>query len=94
MGRLILITGGARSGKSTYALERAEEISQDRSFLATCPVMDVEMRQRIERHQREREGRGWRCCEEETAVADRIEEIETAFLRLTEDAERDEEVAE
>ena len=82
MARLILITGGSRSGKSTYALERAEEISRDRSFLATCPVMDGEMRQRIERHRREREGRGWRCCEEETAVAARIFEFATAGVVL------------
>jgi adenosylcobinamide kinase/adenosylcobinamide-phosphate guanylyltransferase len=82
MGRLILVTGGARSGKSTYALERAEEISQDRSFLATCPVLDGEMRQRIEKHRREREGRGWRCCEEEISIAARIAEIATVGVVL------------
>lgn len=82
MGKLILVTGGARSGKSTYALERAEEISHDRSFLATCPVLDGEMRQRIEKHRREREGRGWRCCEEEIAIAARIAEIATAGVIL------------
>ena len=82
MGRLILVTGGARSGKSTYALERAEEISTDRSFLATCPVMDGEMRQRIEKHRREREGRGWRCCEEEISIAARIAEIATEGVIL------------
>ncbi|MGB5233379.1 MAG: bifunctional adenosylcobinamide kinase/adenosylcobinamide-phosphate guanylyltransferase [Desulfoprunum sp.] len=72
MGTLILITGGARSGKSAYALARAEAVSTDRYFLATCPVTDAEMGQRIDRHRREREGRGWVSCEEETALAARI----------------------
>ena len=69
MARLVLVTGGARSGKSGHALERAEEVSVNRWFLATSPVSDGEMRQRIERHRREREGRGWRCLEEETDIA-------------------------
>lgn len=72
MGTLILVTGGARSGKSSYALERAEALSADRSFFATCPVTDAEMGQRIDRHRREREGRGWTSCEEEIALAARI----------------------
>ena len=72
MGTLVLVTGGARSGKSSYALARAEAVSTNRHFLATCPVTDAEMGQRIERHRREREGRGWQSCEEETAVAARI----------------------
>ena len=69
-------------GKSTYALELAEEISTDRSFLATGPVMDGERRQRSEKHRREREGRGWRCCEEEISIAARIAEIATEGVIL------------
>ena len=75
MAELVLVTGGARSGKSGYALARAEGISENRCFLATSPVSDGEMRQRIERHRREREGRGWRCLEEETDIAGLIAEI-------------------
>lgn len=73
MGRLILITGGARSGKSSYALQRGEEIAGQRCFLATCPVVDVEMAERIHKHRQEREGRGWHCIEEETDIAGQLD---------------------
>ena len=67
---MILITGGARSGKSDYALERAETLAATlttaRVFIATSPVTDPEMAARIARHQEERRGRGWQLIEEET----------------------------
>lgn len=59
MAKLILITGGARSGKSTFALTLAESISDKKLFVATCPELDGEMMERVKRHQRERNGRGW-----------------------------------
>ncbi len=65
MARLILITGGARSGKSSYALEIGEILSEKRVFIATCPHLDSEMLERIRRHIEEREGRGWKTIEEE-----------------------------
>ncbi|MDR3089524.1 MAG: bifunctional adenosylcobinamide kinase/adenosylcobinamide-phosphate guanylyltransferase [Desulfobulbaceae bacterium] len=61
---LVLITGGARSGKSAYALKRAEACAEARCFIATSPVTDPEMDARIARHQEERRGRGWRLIEE------------------------------
>lgn len=76
MGKLVLITGGARSGKSSYALHRGEQIVGSRHFLATCPVTDAEMYLRISRHRDEREGRGWQSIEEEINIADQIENIE------------------
>ncbi|MFT5698601.1 MAG: adenosylcobinamide kinase/adenosylcobinamide-phosphate guanylyltransferase [Desulforhopalus sp.] len=63
MSKIILITGGARSGKSSYALEVCENISTKRLFIATCPVIDSEMTDRVIRHQEEREGRGWETVE-------------------------------
>ena len=69
MARIILITGGARSGKSRYAQELAEGLPGARAFVATCPVVDDEMHVRIARHQAEREGRGWKTLEEQTALA-------------------------
>lgn len=68
MVKFILVTGGARSGKSSYALERAESISENRCFVATCPVIDPEMDSRIQAHKNERVGRGWVSIEEETAI--------------------------
>jgi adenosylcobinamide kinase / adenosylcobinamide-phosphate guanylyltransferase len=52
--RLILIGGGARSGKSQFALSYARRLGPRRVFLATGQAHDEEMRARIERHRRER----------------------------------------
>ena len=50
MASLTLITGGSRSGKSSFAQRLAEERAGSRLFLATCPVTDPEMEVRILRH--------------------------------------------
>jgi adenosylcobinamide kinase/adenosylcobinamide-phosphate guanylyltransferase len=59
----VLVGGGARSGKSRFALEYAEKHGRSLGFLATCEARDDEMRARIERHQRER-GPHWTAVEE------------------------------
>jgi len=66
MGNIILVTGGARSGKSSFALKLAENVGTRRLFVATCPNLDEEMNDRVDRHKREREGRGWDTAEIET----------------------------
>lgn len=63
MKRIILVTGGQRSGKSSYAQELALSLSQNPVYLATSAVWDEEHRQRIERHQRDR-GPEWTNVEE------------------------------
>ncbi|HOI75969.1 MAG TPA: bifunctional adenosylcobinamide kinase/adenosylcobinamide-phosphate guanylyltransferase [Syntrophales bacterium] len=63
MAEIILVTGGSRSGKSRYAQELAESMAGKRAFVATCPVVDEEMAERIRRHQRAR-GAGWITIEE------------------------------
>jgi adenosylcobinamide kinase / adenosylcobinamide-phosphate guanylyltransferase len=73
MGRMILITGGSRSGKSSYAQKAAESLNDSRLFLATCPVIDEEMKDRIQKHQQERSGRGWHTIEESVNIAGAIE---------------------
>jgi adenosylcobinamide kinase/adenosylcobinamide-phosphate guanylyltransferase len=54
--RFLLIGGGARSGKSRYALARALSLGQRRLFVATAEPFDDEMRLRIARHRDERGG--------------------------------------
>jgi len=49
-----LIGGGARSGKSTFALRRALQRGPRRLFIATAQAFDDEMRARIDRHIAER----------------------------------------
>jgi adenosylcobinamide kinase/adenosylcobinamide-phosphate guanylyltransferase len=51
---MILITGGERSGKSTYAMSIAIERGMRRAFVATAEPFDEEMRTRIKRHKEER----------------------------------------
>ena len=68
MNRLTLITGGAKSGKSDFALEHAEGLGARRAFIATAQALDAEMRVRIEAHQKER-GEDWVTVEEPLAVA-------------------------
>jgi len=67
----ILITGGARSGKSHYAQELALKSGREVLFVATAVAGDEEMRQRIEKHQRERPD-GWRTLEVPTDVGSQI----------------------
>lgn len=51
-----LVLGGCRSGKSSYALELAETISEkNRVYIATCVPYDNEMQDRVDRHQAERD---------------------------------------
>lgn len=69
MAKLILVTGGARSGKSDYALQLAQTLPGPRCFIATCPVVDSEMDERITRHREERAGAEWLTVEEQTDVA-------------------------
>lgn len=53
--RLILVTGGARAGKSAFAQEWAHVLGDGKvSFIATAQALDEEMRQRIEKHKAER----------------------------------------
>jgi len=61
---LLYISGGARSGKSHYAEQRALAITGQRSYIATCPILDDEMAARIAHHRHQRSGQGWRTIEE------------------------------
>jgi len=54
--RLSLILGGARSGKSRFALARAEASGLVPVYVATAQAYDDEMRERIRLHQAERQG--------------------------------------
>ncbi|WP_311267647.1 bifunctional adenosylcobinamide kinase/adenosylcobinamide-phosphate guanylyltransferase [Sphingobium sp. WCS2017Hpa-17] len=60
---LLFVLGGARSGKSRYALSRAETLPGAFVFVATAQALDNEMDSRIARHREER-GPRWRTIEE------------------------------
>jgi len=61
--RIILVTGGQRSGKSSYAQKLALSLAANPVYLATSAVWDEEYRLRIERHKRDR-GAEWINVEE------------------------------
>ena len=63
MSRTILITGGARSGKSRFAEELAFSYGSPLCYLATAQANDDEMTERIARH-RSRRGGVWQTIEE------------------------------
>ena len=55
MGKLTLILGGARSGKSTFAENRAKKIGDENVlYVATSETKDEEMVERVEKHRSER----------------------------------------
>jgi len=65
---IILVIGGMKSGKSTWALELGEKSASTRAFIATATARDDEMKRKIIAHQRER-GDRWNTLEEPRAVA-------------------------
>ena len=68
MRKIILITGGQRSGKSSYAEKLALSLSPNPVYLATSRVWDDEHRKRIERHKANR-GNEWTNLEEEKELS-------------------------
>ena len=70
--RLILVGGGARSGKSSFAVARAQALGARRLFIATAERSDDEMRERIARHRADRAGAGFDTLEEPRALAEAI----------------------
>ncbi len=55
MGKLTLILGGARSGKSSYAEKRAKELGGDNVlYVATSQIKDGEMQERVDKHRADR----------------------------------------
>lgn len=63
MGKIILVTGGARSGKSKFAEELALKIGKNRAaYIATAQIFDDEMKSRVKIH-RARRGNEWTTFE-------------------------------
>ena len=61
---IYLITGGERSGKSTYAQNLALQLSDSPMYVATARKWDSDFQNRIDRHQQERDER-WKNIEKE-----------------------------
>ena len=61
-GKIILVTGGARSGKSTFAERYAAQGNRQVAYIATAQIYDEEMKERVAIHQRRRPA-GWTTFE-------------------------------
>ena len=71
--KIILITGGARSGKSDFALRLASKLKKEVIYLATAEARDTEMDERIKKHKLSRPPT-WKTVEEPKRIAKVIEE--------------------
>ncbi len=76
--KIVFITGGARSGKSSFALKEASSLPGRKVFIATAEAIDPEMKERIESHRRDR-GTGWDTYEEPLHVPKAIEEASKRY---------------
>ena len=79
---IVLVTGGARSGKSAYALRLGEQGPAPRVFVATCPLIDDELRRRALRHREERKRGGWDTIEETLDLAGALRGAEDCATAL------------
>ena len=72
--KITFITGGARSGKSSFALKTASALEGQKAYLATAEALDQEMKERIGKHKEER-GAIWNTYEEPVKIADTLKRM-------------------
>lgn len=72
----VLVLGGARSGKSTYALQRVQDWPGRLVYMATAEGKDAEMKARIATHRAQRRSRRWVTIEEPMDVVWQLKELD------------------
>ena len=87
MSKLILITGGQRSGKSSYAEQLVLSLSDFPVYMATAHIWDNEFKERVDKH-KARRGPQWTNIEEELYLSrhdlsGRVAVIDCVTLWLT-----------
>lgn len=78
MGKITFILGGARSGKSSFAVKLAAQDGRNSAFIATCEPLDEEMRKRIELHKQKRPRR-WQTFEAPYDIPAALRKIKAKF---------------
>ncbi len=76
--KIIFITGGARSGKSSFALNEASKVKGKKAYIATAEALDEEMKLRIENHKKDR-GSAWDTYEEPLHVSNVLSKIDNKY---------------
>lgn len=74
MNKITLITGGARSGKSTFAENTIRSLNKNTAYLATAIAFDDGMKNRIDKHIAQRPS-AWKTYEKSTRVHEIMDEI-------------------
>ena len=72
MGKVVLVLGGARSGKSGFAEQLGDALSGRHIYIATAQAFDDEMTRRIARHRADRAGH-WQTVECPLALSEAIQ---------------------
>lgn len=72
--KIIFVTGGARSGKSSFVIGEASRCSGKKVVIATAEALDEEMRERIRNHRLQR-GDEWETCEEPVHLVDILKRV-------------------
>ncbi|HPG21218.1 MAG TPA: bifunctional adenosylcobinamide kinase/adenosylcobinamide-phosphate guanylyltransferase [Amaricoccus sp.] len=81
MAEIVLVTGGARSGKSDHAERRAAQLGRPGIYIATAQAFDAEMEDRIARHRMRRDG-SWRTEEVPLALVEALRATDGEGVRL------------
>ncbi len=81
MQEIVFVLGGARSGKSTFALQQASSRPGEKAFIATAEILDEEMQIRIQRHKEER-GKDWITYEEPLNISTLIQAIKFRYKTI------------
>jgi adenosylcobinamide kinase/adenosylcobinamide-phosphate guanylyltransferase len=78
MGNITFILGGARSGKSQFAIKLAKEKTKKVAFIASCKPLDLEMKKRIMLHKKARPIH-WQTFEEPRDIVSVLKKIGDKF---------------
>ncbi|TFG35377.1 MAG: bifunctional adenosylcobinamide kinase/adenosylcobinamide-phosphate guanylyltransferase [Nitrospirales bacterium] len=79
--KIIFVTGGARSGKSSFALAKALGVPGRKAYIATAEALDKEMTERIEQHKKQR-GKEWDTYEEPLKIAEVMKKLSGNYSAL------------
>jgi len=71
----ILVTGGARSGKSSFAEKRTKQLGSSLMYIATSEIIDLEMENRVAEHQARR-GSEWQTLHAPLKLTEALSEID------------------
>lgn len=69
--KIVLVTGGAKSGKSSFVLDKVSGVDGKKAFIATAEALDDEMKERIGRHKAERSDK-WETYEVPLKISDAL----------------------